>query len=115
MQVKACKEGTTFSVQGDVGSGNVLLKPREADKPEDKVTRTVHEPVTATLSLRYLVNLSEVAPLCGSVELGLGPDAPQLAKYDLEYLDNSFMHGYVEVGDYQTSMSASATSWTTIT
>merc|ERR1712061_843908 len=57
MQVKASKEGITFSVQGDVGAGNVMLKPREADKPEDKVALTVHEPVTATFALRYLVNL----------------------------------------------------------
>merc|ERR1712238_37793 len=84
MQVKASKEGITFSVQGDVGAGNVLLKPREADKVEDRVTLTVHEPVTATFALRYLVNFSKAAPLCGSVELGLGPDAPLLVKYDLE-------------------------------
>merc|ERR1719367_2204648 len=32
MQMKASKEGITFSVQGDVGSGNVMLKPREAEK-----------------------------------------------------------------------------------
>merc|ERR1711976_745492 len=56
MQVKASKEGITFSVQGDVGAGNVMLKPREAEKPEEKVTLTVHEPVTATFALRYLVN-----------------------------------------------------------
>merc|ERR1712061_162271 len=34
MQVKASKEGITFSVQGDAGGGNVLLKPREAEKAE---------------------------------------------------------------------------------
>merc|ERR1711953_1479208 len=38
MQVNASKEGIKFSVAGDVGSGNVMLKPREAEKPEDKVT-----------------------------------------------------------------------------
>merc|ERR1719380_459996 len=38
MQVQASKEGIIFSVHGDVGSGNVMLKPREAEKPEDKVT-----------------------------------------------------------------------------
>merc|ERR1712227_1188933 len=76
--------GITFSVHGDVGSGNVMLKPREADKPEDKVSLTVHEPVTATFALRYLVNFAKAAPLCGSVELGLGPDAPLLVKYELE-------------------------------
>merc|ERR1712013_674185 len=30
MQVSASKEGIKFSVQGDVGGGNVMLKPREA-------------------------------------------------------------------------------------
>merc|ERR1711972_1038760 len=62
MQIKANKEGITFSVQGDVGTGNVLLKPREAEKPEEKVTLTVHEPVTATFALRYLVNFAKAAP-----------------------------------------------------
>ena len=38
MQVSASKEGIKFSVAGDVGSGNVMLKPRESEKPEDKVT-----------------------------------------------------------------------------
>merc|ERR1711976_651619 len=56
IQVKASKEGITFSVQGDVGGGNVMLKPRESEKPEEKVALTVHEPVTATFALRYLVN-----------------------------------------------------------
>merc|ERR1712154_58488 len=66
MQVKAGKDGITFSVQGDVGAGNVMLKPRESEKPEEKVTLTVHEPVTATFALRYLVNFAKAAPLCGT-------------------------------------------------
>merc|ERR1712026_572287 len=95
MQIKANKEGITFSVQGDVGSGNVLLKPWEAEKPEEKVTLTVHEPVAATFALRYLVNFAKAAPLCGTVELGLGPDAPLLVKYDLEKTDNGHMQFYL--------------------
>jgi len=95
MQVKASKEGITFSVHGDVGSGNVMLKPREADKAEDKVSLTVHEPVTATFALRYLVNFAKAAPLCGSVELGLGPDAPLLVKYELEKSENGHMQFYL--------------------
>merc|ERR1711874_322763 len=94
MQISASKEGIKFSVAGDVGSGNVMLKPREAEKPEDKVTLTVHEPVTATFALRYLVNFSKAAPLCGVVELGLGPDVPLLVRYDLEKADNGFMQFY---------------------
>merc|ERR1712232_936946 len=95
MQIKANKEGITFSVQGDVGSGNVLLKPRESDKLEEKVALTVHEPVTATFALRYLVNFAKAAPLCATVELGLGPDAPLLVKYNLETGDNGFMQFYL--------------------
>merc|ERR1712137_503983 len=89
------KEGIKFSVAGDVGSGNVMLKPREAEKPEDKVTLTVQEPVTATFALRYLVNFSKAAPLSGVVELGLGPDAPLLVRYDLEKADNGFLQFYL--------------------
>jgi len=95
MQVKASKEGITFSVQGDMGAGNVMLKPREAEKPEEKVTLTVHEPVAATFALRYLVNFAKAAPLCGTVELGLGPDAPLLVRYNLENADNGHMQFYL--------------------
>jgi len=95
MQVKAGKDGITFSVQGDLGAGNVMLKPRESEKPEERVKLTVHEPVTATFALRYLVNFAKAAPLCGSVELGLGPDAPLLVKYDLENSDNGHMQFYL--------------------
>merc|ERR1712141_609596 len=95
MQVKASKEGITFSVQGDVGTGNVMLKPRESEKPEERVALTVHEPVSATFALRYLVNFAKAAPLSGVVELGLGPDAPLLVKYDLERSENGFMQFYL--------------------
>merc|ERR1711904_760801 len=67
MRVRASKEGIRFSVQGDIGAGHVMLKPREGEKPEDNVSLTVHEPVTATFALRYLANFSKAAPLCGAV------------------------------------------------
>merc|ERR1711868_180668 len=95
MQMRASKEGITFSVHGDIGTGNVMLKPRESEKPEEKVSLTVHEPVTATFALRYLAQFSKAAPLCGCVELGLGPDAPLLVKYDLEKNENGFMQFYL--------------------
>merc|ERR1712066_387610 len=95
MQLQASKEGIKFSVQGDVGTGNVMLKPRESEKAEDRVSLTVHEPVTATFALRYLVTFAKAAPLCGHVELGLGPDAPLLVKYNLENSENGFMQFYL--------------------
>merc|ERR1712190_308533 len=91
MQVNASKEGIKFSVQGDVGAGNVMLKPRDSEKSEENVTLAVQEPVNATFALRYLVNFAKAAPLCGTVELGLGPDAPLLVRYNLENADNGHL------------------------
>jgi len=95
MQIQASKEGIRFSVQGDVGTGNVMLKPREADKPEERVALTVHEAVTATFALRYLVTFAKAAPLSSSVELGLGPESPLSVKYELETADNGYMQFYL--------------------
>ena len=82
IQISGSKEGLKFMVQGDLGSGNVMLKPREGEKPEEKVSLTVHEPVTATFALRYLVNFAkacriETSSLClvtltDSCQIGAG-------------------------------------------
>jgi proliferating cell nuclear antigen len=95
MQIQASKDGIRFSVQGDVGTGNVVLKPREAEKPEDRVTLKVTEAVTATFALRYLVTFAKAAPLCSTVELGLGADSPLSVKYELENAENGFMQFYL--------------------
>merc|ERR550537_828971 len=95
MQISASKDGIKFSVQGDLGSGNVMLKPRESDKVEERVNLTVHEPVTAAFALRYLNNFAKAAPLCGSVEMGLGPDSPLSVKYVLGSVDNGHLQFYL--------------------
>merc|ERR1712021_204364 len=59
MQIQASKEGIRFTVVGDVGTGNVMLKPRESEKPEERVALTVQEQVNATFALRYLTNFSK--------------------------------------------------------
>merc|ERR1711896_37646 len=87
MQIQASKEGIRFSVQGDVGTGNVMMKPRESEKPEDRVSLVVHEAVTATFALRYLTNFAKASPLCGSVEIGLAAEAPLSVKYDIDTAD----------------------------
>ena len=89
MQVTASEEGITFSVEGNLVSGRVFLRPRAGDKPNDKVALRILEPVTATFALSYLVNFSKAAELCSTVELSLGPDAPLRVKYDIK-------HGYLQ-------------------
>jgi proliferating cell nuclear antigen len=95
LTLTATKEGVKFSVAGDVGAGNVFVKPRDSAKAEEKVSLTVHENVTANFALRYLVNFAKAAPLSGGVELGLGPDAPLLVKYELEKAENGHMQFYL--------------------
>merc|ERR1712056_34798 len=36
IQIEASKEGLKFKVAGDLGSGSVMLKPRDSEKPEEK-------------------------------------------------------------------------------
>jgi len=88
MQISASKDGIKFSVQGDLGSGNVMLKPRDSDKLEERVSVIVHEPVVASFALRYLNNFAKAAPLCGGVEIGMGSDMPLSVKYDLDNAEN---------------------------
>merc|ERR1719408_1010192 len=95
IQISASKEGLRFSVQGDVGAGNVMLKPRDAEKEEDKISLTVHEPVTASFALRYLNNFAKAAPLCGTVELGMSPEQPLSVRYDLEVRENGHLQFYL--------------------
>merc|ERR1712185_789632 len=91
MQISASKDGLRFSVKGDLGDGNVMLKPRESDKVEEKVILDVKEPVVATYALAYLVKFAKAAPLSGQVELGVGADMPISVTYDLDGTDNGHM------------------------
>jgi len=95
MTVNISKEGIRFSVQGEIGTGSVLLKPRKSEKSEESVDLKVHEPVSATFALRYLVSFAKAAPLCGTVELCLGPDAPLLVKFDIDNADNGHLQFYL--------------------
>merc|ERR1711977_167793 len=91
MQIIASKDGMRFSVKGDIGDGNVMVKPRESDKSEERVSLTVKEPVVATFALAYLVKFAKAAPLSGSVELGIGADMPISVKYELDNAENGHM------------------------
>merc|ERR1711937_906115 len=84
LQISASKEGLRFSVKGDLGDGDVMLRPRESDKIEERVILDVKEPVVTTFALAYLVKFAKAAPLCDQVELGVGADMPISVKYELD-------------------------------
>ena len=37
MQMRTSKEGTTFIVQDDISTGDVMLKPRDSEKPKARL------------------------------------------------------------------------------
>ena len=52
---------TPTTWKGDFGAGTVMLEPREAYEPDDKVPLKKYEPMTATFALKYLVTFTKAA------------------------------------------------------
>lgn len=84
--IAAGKEGVKFSVSGDMGSGNILIKPSSAaDAKEDEQTViNLDEPVTLTFALRYLNLFTKATSLSGSVTLSLSKDVPLVVEYPIK-------------------------------
>jgi proliferating cell nuclear antigen len=78
------KEGIRFSVQGDMGSGNILLRSnRGDDKPQDSVTIDMEEPVELNFALRYFNFFTKATPLSDIVTLSMSPELPMVVEYPI--------------------------------
>jgi proliferating cell nuclear antigen len=77
------KEGVRFSVQGDLGTGNVLLKANAGEKESDNVIIDMEEPVELTFALRYLNFFTKATTLGGTVILSMSPDVPIVVEYPI--------------------------------
>jgi len=84
--ISAGKDGVKFSVSGDMGSGNINIKPTSAaDAKEDEQTViNLDEPVTLTFALRYLNLFTKATSLSGSVTLSLSKDVPLVVEYPIK-------------------------------
>jgi proliferating cell nuclear antigen len=85
-EISCTKEGVKFSVTGDLGTGNVLLRSNASptDKEEDQVTIDMEEPVTLTFALRYLNYFTKATSLASSVIISMSPDVPVVVEYPIE-------------------------------
>lgn len=66
----ACtKEGIRFSVSGDIGNGNVTLRPSASvDKSDDNaVVIDMSEPVELSFALKYFNYFTKATPLSPSI------------------------------------------------
>mmetsp|Transcript_13166 Transcript_13166/g.31946 ORF Transcript_13166/g.31946 Transcript_13166/m.31946 type:complete len:260 (-) Transcript_13166:229-1008(-) len=86
----ACtKEAVKFSVEGDIGSGNVLCRHNASvDKDEQPTIIELEEPVSLNFALRYLNHFAKATPLSESVTLCMSPDVPLVTEYKIGDMGN---------------------------
>mmetsp|Transcript_28984 Transcript_28984/g.63812 ORF Transcript_28984/g.63812 Transcript_28984/m.63812 type:complete len:261 (+) Transcript_28984:32-814(+) len=94
--ISVTKEGIRFSVQGDTGTANVLLKQRtNTDKPDEQIKIQMTEAVELSFALRYLNLFAKATPLCDQVTMRISPDVPLTVEYGLGSEDSGHLRFYL--------------------
>lgn len=108
--IVASKEGVKFSVSGDDGTGNVMLKPSSSidTKPEDQVTVALQEPVSLSFALRYLNSFCRASPLSSTVTLSLSKDVPLVVEYRVAEMGHIRFYLAPKIDDEGTEDASSA-------
>ena len=82
--ISVTKEGIRFSVTGELGTGNVLIRANnESEKEEEQVIIDMDEPVELTFALRYLNLFTKATSLGPSVVISMSPDVPIVVEYPI--------------------------------
>lgn len=90
VQITACKDSVKFSVNGDMGTGNITCRQttnvdeKAEAKKASKVTIELEEPVSLNFALRYLNMFAKATPLSPYVTLSMSPDVPLVVEYKIE-------------------------------
>ena len=90
VKISASKDGVKFSVTGDLGSGNTMIRQSSnVEKPEEAVTIDLEEPVTQSFAMGYLSQFCKATPLASTVTLKLHEESPLVVEYavgDMGYI-----------------------------
>ena len=80
------KEGVKFSVQGELGNGNMTLRQNTSvdTKEEDQVEVTFDEPVALNFALRYLNFFTKATNLSERVVISMSPEVPVVVEYPID-------------------------------
>jgi len=90
------KDGVRFSVTGDLGSGNIVLKQNSAaDKPESSTLIELEEPVELSFALRYLSLFTKATGLSKQASLSMSPEVPLVVEYKIEEDSTSYLRYYL--------------------
>jgi proliferating cell nuclear antigen len=83
--ISCSKDGVRFSVEGDLGIGNISIKQNTTvDDEDDRVEVTMEEPVELTFALRYLNFFTKATPLGKTVVLSMSHDVPVVVEYPID-------------------------------
>merc|ERR1711915_410349 len=74
--ISCTKDGVKFSVNGDLGSGNIKVN-------QSSSTDKVEEAVSLTFAFRYLNLFSKASSLSPQVSLSMSPDIPLMVEYSM--------------------------------
>mmetsp|Transcript_6218 Transcript_6218/g.10716 ORF Transcript_6218/g.10716 Transcript_6218/m.10716 type:complete len:266 (-) Transcript_6218:701-1498(-) len=82
------KEGIKFTVTGDVGTGNIIIRQGggSAEKKEEdqQVVIDLQEPVTLAFALKYLNNFGKAGGLSPTVTISLSQEVPLCVEYKIQ-------------------------------
>lgn len=77
MLISVAKDGVQFTATGELGKGNITLKPSaSADDESKQVVIDMSEPVALTFALRYLNFFTKATSLADSVTISMSKDVP---------------------------------------
>jgi len=81
--IAVTKEGVKFSSSGELGTGNVTLRPTSAvdGKPAEETTIQLQDPVNLTFALRYLQSFTKATGLSDAVQLSMSNEVPLATEY----------------------------------
>lgn len=90
--ISCTKEGIKFSVNGEIGTGSVLIRANNTAKDEkDHTVIDMEEPVELNFAMRYLVLFCKATPLSDHVLISLSPNVPIVVEYPI-----GEGHGYIK-------------------
>ena len=83
VKVKTTKKSITFSVDGDIGKGEMELKENTSEKATEKIEIDVDDEVEASFSLTFLNSFCKGGALSDSVRLLMSENTPLVVEYKI--------------------------------
>ncbi len=84
--IEATENTVSFSVEGDMGKGKIVLAETLGEKSEEKTTIEIKEPVKLSFALRYLNMFNKASTCASSVSLMLSSETPLVVEYAMDKL-----------------------------